>query len=90
MLSGGELPRRLGLLVLLSIIGAINGWAMAAPRIYFARARDGLLFRRFAMLTTVAPGFVVNTFAAPPGPAITGTLLIAAGVPVYFIWKRKG
>ncbi len=34
--------------ILLSIVGAINGWAMAAPRIYFAQARDGLFFRRFA------------------------------------------
>jgi len=80
----------LGLLVLLSIIGVINGWAMAAPRIYFAQPRDCLFFRRFAILNTVAPGFVVNTFSATPGPAITGTLLIAAGVPVYFIWNRKG
>lgn len=37
----------------------------------------------------VALGFVVNTFLATPGPAIVGTLLIAAGVPVYFIWKNK-
>ena len=151
--------------ILLSIVGAINGWAMAAPRIYFAQARDGLFFRRFAavhprfqtphlsilmfgawsallaltgtyetlasyamfaawvfygltalavlvlrrkqplrprpyrmtgypvtlmVFAAVALGFVVNTFVATPGPAITGTLLIAAGVPVYFIWKRKG
>ncbi len=151
--------------ILLSIVGAINGWAMAAPRIYFAQARDGLFFRRFAsvhprfqtphlsilmfggwsallaltgtyetlasyamyaawvfygltslavlvlrreqplrprpyrmtgypvtlmVFTAVALGFVVNTFVATPGPAITGTLLIAAGVPVYFIWKNKG
>ena len=36
--------------ILLSIIGAINGWAMTAPRIYFAQARDGLFFRRFAAI----------------------------------------
>ena len=151
--------------ILLSIVGAINGWAMAAPRIYFAQARDGLFFRRFAavhprfqtphlsilmfgawsallaltgtyetlasyamfaawvfygltalavmvlrrkqplrprpyrmtgypvtlmVFAAVALGFVVNTFVATPGPAVTGTVLIAAGVPVYFIWKRKG
>ncbi len=150
--------------ILLSIVGAINGWAMTAPRIYFAQARDGLFFRRFAAIhprfqtphlailmfgawsallaitgtyetlasyamfaawvfygltalgvvvlrraqplrarpyrmtgypvtllafAAVALGFVVNTFVATPGPAIVGTLLIAAGVPVYFIWKRK-
>jgi APA family basic amino acid/polyamine antiporter len=151
--------------ILLSIVGAINGWAMTAPRIYFAQARDGLFFRRFAAIhprfqtphlsilmfgawsallaitgtyetlaayamfaawvfygltslgvvalrraqplcprpyrmtgypvtlvafAAVALGFVVNTFLATPGPAIVGTLLIAAGVPVYFIWKHKG
>jgi APA family basic amino acid/polyamine antiporter len=151
--------------ILLSIVGAINGWAMTAPRIYFAQARDGLFFHRFAAIhprfqtphlailmfgtwsallaltgtyetlasyamyaawvfygltalgvvvlrraqplrarpyrmtgypvtllafAAVALGFVVNTFVATPGPAIVGTLLIAAGVPVYFIWKRKG
>ena len=137
---------------------------MTAPRIYFAQARDGLFFRRFAAIhprfqtphlsilmfgawsallaitgtyetlaayamyaawvfygltalgvvalrraqplrarpyrmtgypvtllvfAAVALGFVVNTFVATPGPAIVGTLLIAAGVPVYFIWKRR-
>ena len=151
--------------ILLSIVGAINGWAMATPRIYFAQARDGLFFRRFAavhprfqtpylsivmfgawsallaitgtyetlasyamyaawifygltafavpvlrrkqpnrprpyrmtgypvtlvVFGAVALGFVVNTIVATPGPAIAGTLLIAAGVPVYFIWKHKG
>jgi APA family basic amino acid/polyamine antiporter len=151
--------------ILLSIVGAINGWAMTAPRIYFAQARDGLFFRRFATIhprfqtphlsilmfgawsallaitgtyetlaayamfaawvfygmtslgvivlrrtqpqrarpyrmtgypvtlfvfAAVALGFVVNTFIATPGPALVGTLLIAAGVPVYFIWKRNG
>jgi hypothetical protein len=30
---------------------------------------------------------VINTFIATPGPAIVGSLLIAAGVPVYFFWK---
>jgi APA family basic amino acid/polyamine antiporter len=151
--------------ILLSIVGAINGWAMTVPRIYFAQARDGLFFRRFATIhprfqtphlsilmfgawsallaltgtyetlasyamfaawvfygmtslgvialrraqpqrprpyrmtgypvtllvfAAVALGFVVNTFVATPGPALVGTLLIAAGVPVYFIWKRNG
>src|SRR5471032_2963095 len=149
--------------ILMSIAGAINGWAMVAPRIYFAQARDGLFFRRFAeihpryqtpafsilmfgawsalvaltgtyeslagyamfaawvfygltsmgvlvlrrkfpdrprpyrmagypvtllLFVAVAVGFVINTFIATPGPAIAGTLLIAAGVPVYFFWKR--
>jgi APA family basic amino acid/polyamine antiporter len=150
--------------ILMSIVGAINGWAMTAPRIYFAQARDGLFFRRFAeihpryqtpafsilmfgawaallaltgtyetlatyamfaawifygltsmavlvlrrrfpsrprpyrmagypvtllLFVAVAAGFVVNTFIATPGPALVGTLLIAAGVPVYFFWAKS-
>jgi APA family basic amino acid/polyamine antiporter len=148
--------------ILMSIVGAINGWVLAAPRIYFAQARDGLFFKRFAAIhprfqtpyisiltfgawssllaitgtyetlasyamfaawvfyaltslavialrraqperprpyrmtgypltllifAAVAIGFVINTFLATPGPAIVGTLLIGAGVPVYFIWR---
>jgi APA family basic amino acid/polyamine antiporter len=150
--------------ILMSIAGAINGWAMTAPRIYFAQARDGLFFRRFAeihpryqtpgfsilifgawsallaltgtyenlasyamfaawifygltsmgvlvlrrkfpdrprpyrmtgypvtlfLFVAVALGFVINTFIATPGPAAVGTLLIAAGVPAYWVWKGR-
>lgn len=149
--------------ILLSIIGSANGWAMTAPRIFFAQARDGLFFRRFAsihpryqtpgfatvvfgawsglvaltgtyetlasyamfaawffygltgigvlllrrsqpdrprpyrmpgypvtllLFVAVAAAFVINTFMATPGPAIVGSILIAAGIPVYFWWKR--
>jgi APA family basic amino acid/polyamine antiporter len=152
------------LTILMSIVGAINGWAMTAPRIYFAQAQDGLFFRRFAgihpryqtpgfsilafgawaallavtgtyenlasyamfaawifygltavgvlvlrrkfpdrarpyrmtgypvtlfLFVAVALGFVINTFIATPVPAVVGTLLIAAGVPAYFFWKRS-
>jgi len=151
--------------ILMSIVGAINGWALTAPRIYFAQARDGLFFQQCAAIhprfqtpyvsilmfgtwsallaltgtyetlasyamyaawvfygltamavlvlrraqpdrprpyrmsgypatlvvfVAVAFGFVVNTFIATPGPAIVGTLLIGAGVPAYFIWKKMG
>jgi len=150
------------LTILISIVGAINGWALTAPRIYFAQAQDGLFFRRFAQIhpryqtpgfsilvfgawaallaltgtyetlasyamfaawifygltsmgvlalrrkfpnrprpyrmtgypvtlflfVAVALGFVVNTFIATPGPAVVGTLLIAAGLPAYLFWK---
>ena len=152
------------LTILLSIAGCANGWAMTAPRIYFAQARDGLFFRRFAsihpryqtpgfsilvfgawsallaltgtyetlasyammaawffygltaigvlllrrrepdrprpyrmpgypvtllLFVAVAAGFVLNTFISTPGPAIVGALLILAGVPIYYFWKRE-
>ena len=40
------------------------------------------------LFVAVAVGFVLNTLIATPGPAIAGTLLIAAGAPVYWIWGR--
>jgi basic amino acid/polyamine antiporter, APA family len=40
------------------------------------------------LFVTVAAGFVINTFIATPGPAFVGSLLIATGVPVFFLWKR--
>ncbi len=150
--------------ILLSIAGAMNGWTMTSPRIFFAQARDRMflpvfgrihpryqtphvsialfgawsallavtgtyeslasyamyaawifygltsagviLLRRrrpdlarpykmwgypvtLALFLAVAAGFVVNTLVETPGPAIVGTLLIAAGAPVYWIWGRR-
>src|SRR5579859_1894189 len=43
--AGGTI---LSLTILLSIAGAINGFIITAPRLCFAMARDGLMFRRFA------------------------------------------
>jgi APA family basic amino acid/polyamine antiporter len=40
------------------------------------------------LFVAVAVAFVINTLVATPGPAIAGTLLIAAGAPVYWIWGR--
>lgn len=40
------------------------------------------------LFLAVAVAFVLNTLIATPGPAIAGTLLIAAGAPVYWIWGR--
>ena len=40
----------LSLTILLSIAGAINGFIITAPRLCFAMARDGLMFRKFAAI----------------------------------------
>jgi APA family basic amino acid/polyamine antiporter len=44
-------------LVIVSTFGALNGIVLAGPRVYFAMARDGVLFRWVAALhpTTAAP-----------------------------------
>lgn len=36
--------------ILVSIVGAVNGSILTAPRVYFAQARDGLFFRSMAAL----------------------------------------
>ena len=55
--SGGKL---LSLIILMSIVGTLNGCFLTSPRIYFAQARDGLFFRRFA---TVHPQHETPSFA---------------------------
>jgi amino acid transporter len=42
---GGSL---VSLIILVSIIGTLNGCFLTSPRIYFAQAHDGLFFRKFA------------------------------------------
>ena len=34
--------------ILISILGALNAGILTGPRVYFAQARDGLFFRKFA------------------------------------------
>jgi len=160
---GGVGSRVVSGIILLSIAGAINGWMMAAPRIYFEQARDGLFFAKFAevdaryctpgiaillqavwamvlclsgtyetlgayamfaawlfygatvvgaivlrmnrpeaerpyrmwgypvlpvVFAVVAFGFVVNTAVTDWKPALSGSALIAAGIPVYWLWRR--
>jgi basic amino acid/polyamine antiporter, APA family len=43
--AGGAL---VSIIILISIIGTLNGCFLTSPRIYFAQARDGLFFRKFA------------------------------------------
>jgi APA family basic amino acid/polyamine antiporter len=151
--------------IIISTLGAINGSVLAAPRVYYAMAKDGLFFRwcaavhpRFhtphlalllqgalAMLLVLLgtydqlftyvifaawvfyalaafavivlrrkmPGlprpyrvwgypvvpvvfvlatawFLVNMLLERPAEAGGGCLILVAGIPVYFIWKRRG
>ena len=152
------------LAVCFSVLGAVNGFTLAPPRMYFAMARDGLFFRTlgdvhdrfgtphrailmqgiwaavialtgtyealgsFAMLAAfvfyglsvagvivlrkkrplavrpyrmwgypwtatifvvVAAGFVANTVIETPRPAAACLVLMTAGIPVYWFWRRK-
>ena len=56
--AGGGL---VSLIILMSIIGTLNGCFLTSPRIYFAQARDGLFFRKFAEIHPKhqTPGFAI-------------------------------
>jgi basic amino acid/polyamine antiporter, APA family len=153
------------LIILISIVGTLNGCFLTSPRVYFAQARDGLFFRKFGEVhpTYQTPGFailaqsawaivlllsgsyetlldyamfvlwlsyglmvagvivlrrkqpnlprpyrmwgypvtailfigitawfVINMLLTRPIPSLAGLLLIATGIPVYFVWRRRG
>jgi APA family basic amino acid/polyamine antiporter len=157
---GGTL---VSVIILLSIIGSLNGAVLTCPRVYFAQAQDGLFFRRFAevhpryqtpgfailaqglwatvlivsgsyealidyamfaiwlsyafmiagvivlrrtqpdlprpyrmwgypvtplLFLGIAVWFLGNMLITRPAPSLIGLGLIAAGVPVYFVWQR--
>ena len=161
----GEWGARLvSLLIVVSTFGFLNLSLLAAPRVYYAMAADGLFFRSLARLsprfqvptaaillqgaiaallalsssydrllgyavfadwvffalsgvsllvfrrklpdaprpyptpgypwvpllfTLAAAGIVLNTYFADTHNALIGTAIFAAGVPVYFLWRRK-
>jgi APA family basic amino acid/polyamine antiporter len=51
-LVGPIAGKLVGALILVSIFSAANGLTLSAPRMYFAMARDGLFFKRLAVVDT--------------------------------------
>jgi APA family basic amino acid/polyamine antiporter len=41
------------------------------------------------LFLAVAVWFLGNTLIEKPGPSVAGLLLIATGVPVYFVWRKS-
>jgi APA family basic amino acid/polyamine antiporter len=37
----------------------------------------------------VASWFVINTIVSRPGPSLIGLAIVASGIPVYYIWRRR-
>jgi len=63
------------LIILLSIIGTLNGCFLTSPRLYFAQARDGLFLKRFG---EVHPRFHTPSFAIA-AQAIWAAALLLSG-----------
>jgi APA family basic amino acid/polyamine antiporter len=59
--AGGGL---VAIVILISILGTLNGCFLTSPRVYFAQARDGLFFRKFAEVhpnyETPAPAIIAQ------------------------------
>lgn len=152
------------LIILLSIVGTLNGCFLTSPRLYFAQARDGLFLKKFGeihprfktpsfaivaqavwaaalllsgsyetlldyatfalwlsygvmvagvivlrrthpeltrpyrmwgypataiVFLVFTAAFLANMVIKRPIPSLAGLLLIASGIPVYFIWVRR-
>src|SRR5437763_2973022 len=58
---GGAGGTVVSLLIIISVLGTLNGCFLTSPRVYFAQATDGLFFRRFADIHPVygTPGFAI-------------------------------
>lgn len=70
--AGGTLVASI---ILMSIIGTLNGCFLTSPRVYFAQARDGLFFPRFA---SVHPRFQTPAFSIV-AQAIWAIVLVVSG-----------
>ncbi len=69
---GGTL---VSLIIMLSIVGTLNGCFLTSPRVYFAQARDGLFFRKFG---EVHPRFQTPGFAIL-AQAVWAAVLVVTG-----------
>jgi APA family basic amino acid/polyamine antiporter len=81
------------LIILLSIIGTLNGCFLTSPRVYFAQARDGLFLKRFG---EVHPRFQTPGFAIVAQGAWAAVLLISGSYEtlldyaMFAIWLSYG
>jgi APA family basic amino acid/polyamine antiporter len=88
--AGGAL---VSLTILLSIAGAMNGWLLTAPRMYFAQARDGLFLRAFASIHPrhQTPHFAILLFGTWSAfLAVSGTYDALASYAMFSAWVFYG
>lgn len=88
--AGGTL---VAVIILLSIIGTLNGCFLTSPRVYFAQARDGLFFSKFA---EVHPRFKTPAFSIVAQAAwsivllLSGTYETLADYAMFALWIFYG
>jgi len=79
--------------ILMSIAGAMNGWAMTAPRIFFAQARDGMFLPAFGRVHPQyrTPYISILLFGVWSAfLALTGTYETLASYAMYAAWIFYG
>jgi APA family basic amino acid/polyamine antiporter len=88
--GGGKL---VSAIILVSILGTLNGCFLTTPRVYFAQAADGLFFRRF---TEVHPRYRTPSFAIVAQGAwavvlvITGSYETLVDYALFALWASYG
>jgi APA family basic amino acid/polyamine antiporter len=88
--GGGKL---VSAIILVSILGTLNGCFLTTPRVYFAQASDGLFFERF---THVHPRFRTPSFAIVAQAAwaivlvITGSYETLVDYALFAMWISYG
>lgn len=70
--AGGKL---VSIIILLSVIGTLNGCFLTSPRMYFAQARDGLFLRKFG---EIHPRFQTPSFSIA-AQGVWAAVLILSG-----------
>jgi basic amino acid/polyamine antiporter, APA family len=88
--AGGTL---VAVIILLSIIGTLNGCFLTSPRVYFAQAHDGLFFAKFA---SVHPRFRTPAFSIVAQAVwsivllLSGTYETLADYAMFALWIFYG
>ena len=80
-------------LIVLSIVGTLNGCFLTIPRVYFAQAADGLFFRKFADIHPKygTPGFAILAQGAwAAALVLTGSYESLADYALFGIWAFYG
>src|SRR5262252_2293661 len=88
--AGGRL---VSLVIMVSIVGTLNGCFLTSPRVYFAQARDGLFFQKFA---SVHPQHQTPSFAIVAQGLWAAVLLISGSYEslidyaMFALWLSYG